>query len=252
MPDKVGIQTGTEQIASSKALLCSTRLELTPVILLSVEIFPKREVRATVIKKLLACPLGREKTENENGYTIHRGGDWSDVILPAIPSEQFTQSMFYLIKNLEPASQYEARVQAKNRFGWNEMSENFFFTTKGAADPDFRDLGVRSLNGSNKFTSSAVLIIILAALPKQLKKAVYVSVIRPVVTYGNETEFLTRKSEKVLNIVNCIKKSRIRWLTNLQKTESGISRRTFWNNTLVEDEVEGLPDCGDWKMWTKT
>ncbi|XP_066907829.1 limbic system-associated membrane protein isoform X3 [Halyomorpha halys] len=103
------------------------------------------------------------RQENETGYTILRGnGDWNDVILPAIPSEQFTQSMYYLIKNLEPASQYEARVQAKNRFGWNEMSETFIFTTKGATDPEFRDLGVRSLNGSKQFTSSAVLIIALA------------------------------------------------------------------------------------------
>lgn len=62
------------------------------------------------------------------------GGDWNDVILPAIPNEQFTQHMSYMIKNLEPAGQYEARVQAKNRFGWNEISENFVFTTKGVGE----------------------------------------------------------------------------------------------------------------------
>ncbi|KAK9510633.1 hypothetical protein O3M35_005374 [Rhynocoris fuscipes] len=59
-------------------------------------------------------------------------GEWRDVILPAIPSGQYTQHMSYLIKDLEPSAQYEARVQAKNRFGWNQLSENFRFSTRSA------------------------------------------------------------------------------------------------------------------------
>lgn len=59
-------------------------------------------------------------------------GDWNDVILPAMASEQFTQQMSYLIKGLEPAVTYEAKVQAKNRFGWNQVSDRFQFTTRGS------------------------------------------------------------------------------------------------------------------------
>lgn len=59
-------------------------------------------------------------------------GDWNNVILPAIPSEQFTQQMSYVIKGLDIAAQYEAKVQAKNRFGWNQESETFLFHTRGA------------------------------------------------------------------------------------------------------------------------
>lgn len=65
------------------------------------------------------------------GYPSHHRGEWNDVILPAIPTGQFSQKMSYMIRGLEPAAQYEAMVQAKNRFGWNEMSEPFIFTTKG-------------------------------------------------------------------------------------------------------------------------
>ena len=38
--------------------------------------------------------------------------------------------MSYLIRGLEPSSQYEARVQARNRFGWNQISEIFRFSTR--------------------------------------------------------------------------------------------------------------------------
>lgn len=38
--------------------------------------------------------------------------------------------MSYMIRNLEPSTQYEVRVQARNRFGWNEPSEIFPFSTR--------------------------------------------------------------------------------------------------------------------------
>ncbi|KAJ9582378.1 hypothetical protein L9F63_003281, partial [Diploptera punctata] len=63
----------------------------------------------------------------------HHGirSDWNDVILSPIPSGKPTQKMTYLIKGLEPSSQYEARVEAKNRFGWSRTSESFTFSTTG-------------------------------------------------------------------------------------------------------------------------
>lgn len=73
--------------------------------------------------------------ENETwgggGSGIRLLDEWNDVILPAAPSEQFTQQMSYMIRGLEPAFHYEARVQAKNRFGWNDISDTFHFTTRG-------------------------------------------------------------------------------------------------------------------------
>lgn len=55
--------------------------------------------------------------------------EWRDVILPALPTQQITQSMSYIIRGLEPRAQYEAKVQARNRFGWSPVSDPFTFET---------------------------------------------------------------------------------------------------------------------------
>lgn len=68
-----------------------------------------------------------------------RSDIWNDVVVPNSPTEQFTQQMSYLIRGLEPGTQYEAKVMAKNRFGWNQMSESFKFQTTSdyaSSDPD--------------------------------------------------------------------------------------------------------------------
>lgn len=71
-------------------------------------------------------------------YTIYGQpavrSDWNDVILSPIPSGKPTQKMTYLIRGLEPSSQYEARVEAKNRFGWSRSSDSFTFHTTGVGE----------------------------------------------------------------------------------------------------------------------
>ncbi|XP_055853212.1 neurotrimin [Episyrphus balteatus] len=62
--------------------------------------------------------------------TFQQPGRWHDFILtpehrPA--SEPLTHIMSYTIKNLHPGAYYEAIVQAKNRYGWNEVSDIFQF-----------------------------------------------------------------------------------------------------------------------------
>ncbi|CAG2053993.1 unnamed protein product [Timema podura] len=71
------------------------------------------------------------------GYLSYGGGrgEWNDVILPAIASELHTQQMYYLIKGLESGTKYEAKVQAKNRFGWSQVSDSFQFYTRGLVMP---------------------------------------------------------------------------------------------------------------------
>ncbi|XP_068084641.1 protein CEPU-1 [Anabrus simplex] len=91
-------------------------------------------------EKLQAHPKRPSRRDNETyvymGYGSVRS-DWSDVILSTTPSEQFRQQMSYLIRGLEPAAQYEATVQARNRFGWNQVSERFQFSTRGSEMPPF-------------------------------------------------------------------------------------------------------------------
>ncbi|XP_030569151.1 neurotrimin [Drosophila novamexicana] len=62
--------------------------------------------------------------------TFQQPGRWHDFILtpehrPA--SEPLTHIMSYTIKHLHPGAYYEAIVQAKNRYGWNEVSDIFQF-----------------------------------------------------------------------------------------------------------------------------
>lgn len=58
-------------------------------------------------------------TNNNNFHTMnhrnmHWRNDWRDVVLPAVPpSHLYTQSMSYVIRNLEADQHYEARVQAR-------------------------------------------------------------------------------------------------------------------------------------------
>jgi hypothetical protein len=79
-------------------------------------------------------------TQDNDTYSFtiygHPGirSDWNDVILSPIPSGKPTQKMTYLIRGLEPSSQYEARVEAKNRFGWSRSSDSFTFSTTGMGE----------------------------------------------------------------------------------------------------------------------
>ncbi|EDV43034.2 uncharacterized protein Dana_GF16716 [Drosophila ananassae] len=72
--------------------------------------------------------------------TYQQPGRWHDFILtpehrPA--SEPLTHIMSYTIRNLHPGAYYEAIVQAKNRYGWNEVSDIFQFivATNGQENP---------------------------------------------------------------------------------------------------------------------
>ncbi|GJQ79727.1 hypothetical protein Trydic_g5872 [Trypoxylus dichotomus] len=65
--------------------------------------------------------------------------------------------MSYVIRGLEPAQNYEAKVQARNRYGWSPISEPFTFQTADADmtyperpqsagtfnENEIRDLGIR-------------------------------------------------------------------------------------------------------------
>lgn len=83
-------------------------------------------------------------------YSTGLSDQWENVVIPEnfpeyYPSQpatfnlnefhynahlNFQHHMSYLIKNLSPASNYEARVQARNDHGWNKLSNVFHFSTR--------------------------------------------------------------------------------------------------------------------------
>lgn len=60
--------------------------------------------------------------------TFQQPGRWHDIVLtPITRSPPPTHVMAFTLRDLQSASTYEAIIQAKNRFGWNEVSFSFFF-----------------------------------------------------------------------------------------------------------------------------
>ncbi|XP_044759948.1 lachesin-like [Coccinella septempunctata] len=109
---------------------------------------------------------------------------WNSVILPANPGADnppypgvTRQKMWYLMRQLQPGTTYEVRVQARNVHGWNKMSPIFHFTTKSndhenmvepSAQPAVYGIGSKGLfNPFNQaspttVTSSVILIVSVA------------------------------------------------------------------------------------------
>lgn len=64
-------------------------------------------------------------------------GDWMDNTHEAtdVESQGLTHSMKHTIADLEPATDYHATVQVKNKFMWGANSEFAFSTKKGELRP---------------------------------------------------------------------------------------------------------------------
>ncbi|XP_052863574.1 limbic system-associated membrane protein [Anopheles cruzii] len=80
--------------------------------------------------------------------TFQQPGRWHDVILtpaPRPPSEPLTHVMAFTLRGLQHSSVYEAIVQAKNRYGWNEVSDIFqFYTQRISSDTHSEEMQVAS------------------------------------------------------------------------------------------------------------
>ncbi|XP_049818651.1 limbic system-associated membrane protein isoform X2 [Aethina tumida] len=112
---------------------------------------------------------GREnKTYAASGHSVSYGygrkngkGEWSDVILPAMQTQRDggVQSMSYVIRGLEASQNYEAKVLARNKFGWGPISDSFTFHTTDT-EHEVRGLGIRVYNKAPIATISPFIGII--------------------------------------------------------------------------------------------
>lgn len=112
---------------------------------------PIREYRLFYRKQLTKSLLYQDK-ENQifsaNKYNSPYGlgieNQWENVVIPEVYDEQGLRyrsfagyehvqntrhRRSFLIKALTPATNYEARLQARNDHGWNKLSTIFHFTT---------------------------------------------------------------------------------------------------------------------------
>ncbi|KAF5279418.1 hypothetical protein FQA39_LY05528 [Lamprigera yunnana] len=92
---------------------------------------------------------------------IDRRSDWRDVILPAMATQApGLQTMSYVIRALEPAQIYEAKVQSRNKYGWSPISEAFTFQTTDSEN-EVRDLGIRMYSSSNNWKAIDILFLVI-------------------------------------------------------------------------------------------
>ncbi|KAK9871614.1 hypothetical protein WA026_012994 [Henosepilachna vigintioctopunctata] len=136
--------------------------------------------------------FGKEnKTFNALGFNIGNHGhgrqyidrrtDWRDVILPAPSSSQPTnvQSMNYIIRGLDPGQNYEAKVTARNKFGWSPFSDSFTFQTTDLDmsyperpqlprnvynENEIQDMGIRIFNSTSRSGLCILLFTICSLL----------------------------------------------------------------------------------------
>lgn len=77
--------------------------------------------------------------------TFQHHGKWHDVSVPPTNGETFSHLMSYNIRALEPAAVYEAIVQAKNRYGWSEVTDAYQFFTRGPGHEIYGQLSWKHL-----------------------------------------------------------------------------------------------------------
>ncbi|KRG02302.1 lachesin isoform X2 [Drosophila mojavensis] len=108
---------------------------------------------------------------NYGGYgNLMRWGhnDWRDVVLPAFPlSHHYSQGMSYMVRGLDPDQQYEATVQSRNRYGWSDLTNSFFFSTS-SNDNEMRDLSV-TFYGSGAVNRQQLSLVTLSGVTLMLK-----------------------------------------------------------------------------------
>ncbi|GAB0087807.1 Immunoglobulin-like domain [Sergentomyia squamirostris] len=80
--------------------------------------------------------------------TYQHPGKWNDVVMvpTTTRSEPNHFIMSFLITGLEKNSVYEAIIQAKNRYGWNEISDIHQFYTRNSEEADDADFIMSSIS----------------------------------------------------------------------------------------------------------
>lgn len=74
---------------------------------------------------LFSLSLFLSPSRTQMNETYQKPGKWNELILyPSVTRHDLNHFvMSYIIKQLEHSSVYEVMVQAKNRYGWNEVSQ---------------------------------------------------------------------------------------------------------------------------------
>lgn len=125
--------------------------------------------------KVLYRPDRANKSNQEMQYKrpMRRwNDDWTELLLNPASTDQLEKSRTETIHNLDPGTKYEATVQSRNRYGWSEVSQSFYFTTSTKneahpgnsvlSDPELRDMSITAINKAALKTIKTPLLCIMA------------------------------------------------------------------------------------------
>ncbi|KAF6215645.1 hypothetical protein GE061_010401 [Apolygus lucorum] len=141
--------------------------------------FRKAPIGSTPSNAIENDPISNKKSLRKSA--AHGFKEWTDIVIQGDDVDQneeksLTHEKSYLIRALEPSTQYEAKLQARNIFGWNQMSDTFRFTTRGmdgiSREPtpeailpaEMRDLGVKAKDSSMEERASWLLVALTLSL----------------------------------------------------------------------------------------
>ncbi|VVC95567.1 unnamed protein product, partial [Leptidea sinapis] len=111
--------------------------------------------------------LYRQLAINES---FQQPGRWHDVVIPAPePTGSLTHRVTHELRGLESGAVYEAIVQAKNRYGWNEVSDIFQFHTLGGAHTAYANELTPLFSSASKHQLTDLSLIIMACFVLKLE-----------------------------------------------------------------------------------
>ncbi|XP_066907483.1 lachesin isoform X2 [Halyomorpha halys] len=93
--------------------------------------------------------------------THQRHGKWHELIVHPPHGDNLFHLMYYNIRGLEASSVYEAIAQAKNRYGWNEVSDLYQFYTRGSdypSEPSLEDMELVAAASPRMTITTAILV----------------------------------------------------------------------------------------------
>lgn len=130
--------------------------------------------------KFLTEPAGKEEesfnlewsamsfnpiTEFMLEYRTGEEGAWTEVkISPDDNKHPYHKSGKHYFKNLQGATNYQARVKSKNSEGWSKYSDIFAFATKGAAPRSAKTVADGNTDNSGSSLYSSLLTVIAAVI----------------------------------------------------------------------------------------
>jgi len=161
----------TNSLGSDSAKITISGKPITPIIDSQIEEMGVGSYRISWITDSYASieqyRLLYRKSPNERNPTHSYA--WTSVVIPGAQhtvQESFKNKATFILTQLEEEVEYQVQVQAKNNFGWGQVSEQFNFQTNLAETMPVESLRkeytIYNINSTPSKSSSCLLVVVFA------------------------------------------------------------------------------------------